>query len=263
MTVIKIKGGLGNQLFQYAYGRKLAIIDKKEVIFDISFFDSEKSGIDTGRPFLLDKFNVDSSAKFRIVKENVIRKTFKRIKAKITGNYGFYQGEKYFRGVENIIHKEFTLKNSLSKVAQEIASQILKTKDSVSVHIRRGDYVSDVKTNAHHGTCDLSYYIEAIKIITIKITSPTFFVFSDDINWARENLKIDKVVYVSDSEIKDYEELILMSKCAHNIIANSSFSWWGAWLNQNNEKIVIAPKQWTVKKTADELDILPKSWIQI
>lgn len=263
MKIIRIKGGLGNQLFQYAYGRRLMLINKKEVIFDISFFEGSKQKKDTTRPFLLDNFNIDNSVKFENIKENRFSKSFKKIISKITGDYGFYQSEEYFKGIEEIICKEFTLKEPFSATARVFADKISNTKDSVSIHIRRGDYVLDTKTNEYHGTCDLTYYEKTIEYIKQKNESPTFFIFSDDIEWVKENLKIDNAIFVSNPEVKDYEEMILMSKCSHNIIANSTFSWWGAWLNQNPDKIIVAPKQWTAEKTSDELDIIPKSWIQI
>ena len=245
-------------MFQYAYGRRLMLQEKKYVVFDISFFTGNKSTTDTDRPFLLNKFNIDNSL---LLKNR--RNTFlKRIWMKIKVN-NFYQSEKYFKDINGIIRKEFTLKNPLTLRAQEVSKEISNTKKSVSLHIRRGDYISDKKTNTYHGTCDTTYYKKAIDYIHQNLESPTFFIFSDDIRWVKENLKLENAVYVSNPKIKDYEELILMSMCSHNIIANSSFSWWGAWLNQNPNKIVIGPKQWLTHKTADELDILPAEWIQI
>ena len=225
--IIPITGGLGNQLFQYAYGRKLELIDKKQVIFDTSFFTENTK--DTSRPFLLDRFNINPQAKFSAVKKNPVTQFIKKIIQKITGIYPLYQSEKYFLSIKEIILKEFTLKDST-------LTQSINLKDSVSIHIRRGDYVN----NAHHNLCDLNYYHEAIKYIKSKINNPTFFIFSDDIEWVKENLKIDNAVYVSGSGIKEYEEMILMSQCSHNIIANSTFSWWGAYLNKNYDKIVMA-----------------------
>jgi len=260
---IKLKGGLGNQMFQYAYGRKLILLDKKDVVFDISFFGDARESIDTNRPFLLDKFIINNSIKFENIKENFFQKIVKKIISNITGEYGFYQNEKYFKDIEDVIRKEFTLKDQLSGVSKKAEVEISNSKNSVSIHIRRGDYVTDKNTNIHHGTCGLDYYQNAIKYILDVVESPTFFIFSDDIEWVKENLKIENCVYVSNPEIKDYEELILMSKCRHNIIANSSFSWWGAWLNKTSDKIIVAPKQWLANKTANELDILPSSWIQI
>lgn len=260
MKTIKIKGGLGNQLFQYAYGRKL-INDNELVNFDTSFFEQNKK--DTSRPFLLKKFNISNSVIFVNKKENYLKKILGKIYSKISGNYGFFQSEKYFKNIESIIKKEFTLKDSLSLIAQSFANQIIQNPNSVSIHIRRGDYVSNPSANKHHGICDLEYYRKAILKIKKSVESPLYFIFSDDIEWVKENLKIDNATYVSNPQIQDYEELILMSKCNHHIIANSSFSWWGAWLNPNSDKIVIAPRQWTVNKSSDQLNILPKTWIQI
>jgi hypothetical protein len=261
MKRVKIKGGLGNQMFQYAHGRNLIIANRESVIFDTSFFNFKKTDID--RPFLLHNFNLDNSSKFERTENGFFNKCYMKIASIITGNYGFYQSEKYFKPIESIIRKEFTLKEPLSTTFIEYEGKILEAQNSVSLHVRRGDYVLDAKTNKYHGVCDLTYYQDAIKYINEKIESPSFFVFSDDIEWLKNNLKINDIIFVSNPEVKEYEDLILMSKCKNHIIANSTFSWWGAWLNQNPDKIVIAPKQWTTKKTSDELDILPKEWIQM
>lgn len=260
MKTIDIKGGLGNQLFQYAYGRSL-IKKNKKVLFNISFFEEILK--DTSRPFLLKKFNIPESIIFINKKENILTKLSKKIYSKLSGNYNLFQSEKYFKSIEQIIRNEITLKEPLSPAAQELAEQIKSNSNSVSIHIRRGDYVANPKTNKYHGTCNLSYYEYAILKITKLISSPVFFIFSDDINWVKENLKVDTAIYVSNPNLNECEELILMSYCKHNIIANSTFSWWGAWLNQNSNKIVMAPKQWTTNKKSDELNILPKTWIQI
>lgn len=259
--IIPLTGGLGNQLFQYAHGLKLSLIDKKEVIFDTSFFSN--TGKDTHRPFLLENFNIDTTAVFKNVPKNTLKKYFQKVLSKITGNYGLYQSEKYFIEVKNEILKQYTLKNPLSIGAKDLLEKIKSNPNSVSLHIRRGDYVKNTKTNKYHGTCDLDYYHKAIDIIKTKMIDPAFFIFSDDIEWVKENLHIENAIYSSDKSIRDYEEMILMSKCSHNIIANSTFSWWGAYLNTNLNKIVIAPKQWTVKKSSIELDILPEIWLQI
>ncbi len=263
MIILKLKGGLGNQMFQYAYGRKLMLQDKKEVIFDTSFFNGGKETTEISRPFLLGKFNIVESAIFQNEKEDFFGKIMRKIVSKITGDYGFYQNEKYFKSIEENIRKEFTLKDPLSADAKEWDEKIRKTRIPVSLHIRRGDYVKNATTNAYHGICDLTYYQKAYAELEKKIDAPfEIFVFSDDINWAKENLKLPCLMhFVSNPNIPDYEELILMSTCKHHIIANSSFSWWGAWLDQNPEKIVIAPEQWTSKKRADMF--VPSNWIKI
>lgn len=261
--IIPIKGGLGNQLFQYAYGRKLEIIDKKNVIFDISFFkDLQTNPLykkDLLRPFLLDRFNINPASKFSPNPENYLLKFTKKIFAKITKKFPLFQSEKYFEPIKDIILQEITLKNPLLTQAQNIANNIKLQTNSVSIHIRRGDYLN----NSHHPICPPEYYYHAEHYIKSKINNPLFFIFSDDIEWVRKNLQISDSVFVSDKNISEVEEMFLMSQCKHNIIANSTFSWWGAYLNRNDHKIVIAPKQWTKHKSANELDILPKSWIQM
>ncbi len=266
-TLISITGGLGNQLFQYAHGRKLEIIDKKSIVFNTSFFTNphakQNSQKDTPRPFLLDRFNINPQAKFSPNPENGIIKIFKKILYKITGNYPLYQSERYFASIKDTILKEFTLKNPLSDQAQNAYNSIRLQTNSVSLHIRRGDYAKNPHALKHHGLIELDYYKKATEFIKTKINNPLFFIFSDDIEWVRKNLKIENCVFISNPKIAETEEMYLMSQCSHNIIANSTFSWWGAYLNQNQGKIVVAPKQWTVKKTADELEIIPKNWIQI
>lgn len=258
--IVTIKGGLGNQLFQYAYGLKASLIDKKDVIFDTSFFTDNTK--DINRPFLLNMFNINPRAKFQKTQTSKSSKLIKKIISKITGDYGYYQGEQYFIEAKDEVLKQFTLKYPLGKSAQDIANHMDK-KTSVSVHIRRGDYVNNPHTNSVHGICNLEYYYRALDHIKSKVKDPHFFIFSDDIEWAKNNLNIHNTIFVSNGDISEVEEMILMSMCAHNIIANSTFSWWAAYLNKNNHKTVIAPKQWTRKSSSDKLNILPKSWIQL
>jgi hypothetical protein len=136
--------------------------------------------------------------------------------------------------------------------------------ESVSLHIRRGDFVSNRKTNEIHGVLPLEYYYEAIRLITNQVRNPEFFIFSDDIPWVRENLLVPKKVNFVEhpTSNRDYEDLILMSNCKHHIIANSSFSWWGAWLSQNPVKRVIAPREW-YRIVIDTRDLLPEEWIKL
>lgn len=251
-TVIKLKGGLGNQLFQYAHGVKLSLIDHKKVVYDTSFFNGLTK--DIHRPFLLDKFNIDPTAEFAEVKENVFKKIYTKVNQKITGRYEFFQHENYFKDVKNEVLKQFTLKNPLSPVAQEKLQFIQSQTNSVSLHIRRGDYVQ----NPDHTLIDLNYYYKAIEYIKSKVPNPVFCIFSDDINWVTEHVHIESSMYISNPDIKDYEELMLMSACSHNIIANSTFSWWAAYLNKNPNKIVVAPTKWT----EFQKEIVPKDWIQ-
>ncbi len=262
MKIIKLQGGLGNQMFQYAYGRALELTGEK-IIFDTSFFNGGKAKKDIARNFELNNFNIRTKAIFSNEKHPLTRPINKiLVKLRLKPD-GFWQNVKYFKNIEKEIREEFTLKKPLDEKFNNISKQIGNT-PSVSIHIRRGDYVNNAKTKAIHNVCELEYYNKAINIIKSQINNPNFFVFSDDIEWVKNNLKTDSPTFwVSNLKGEDYEELVLMSKCKHNIIANSSFSWWSAWLNQNPDKIVIAPKQWLSNKTADVLDILPESWIKI
>lgn len=291
MIIVKLIGGLGNQLFQYALGRHLAHIHETELKLDVAGFETYKL-----HSYSLDKFNIveNFATKEEIKKFIKYRKKNGRIwflynrliadesmyvqerqfnfdprvlRSKNSAYIdGFWQTEKYFKAIEEIIRKEFTLKTKISDYSAQIAGYI-NNANSVSIHIRRGDYATDEKTNKYHGLCSLEYYHEAIKEIAKKIDKPHFFIFSDDPEWAKKNLILDfPATYVDGNKSdKNYEDLYLMSLCKHQIIANSSFSWWGAWLNQNKNKIVFAPKKWFnyTKSSVNTNDIIPDSWIKI
>lgn len=295
MIIIRISGGLGNQMFQYALGRSISKknntilkLDTNPLLnsirlFSLSYFDTkgeisnEEDIASIGVPKIYDKsfFGKAKRKIFRIVEQSkpVYKKKFilepqfafcsDILKTKNNCYLsGDWQSEKYFEDIKDIIKKDFTLKNKISETTNDFIGKIEHTA-SISIHIRRGDYVKNSKTNSFHGTCPITYYEQAIKIIEEKISNPEFFIFSDDIDWVKANLKIKyPITYVSGNNIPDYEELILMSHCKHNIIANSTFSWWGAWLNSNPNKIVIAPEKWFNSDT-DTRDLIPEGWIKI
>ena len=149
--------------------------------------------------------------------------------------------------------------------ANQAASLAIRACESVSVHIRRGDYLSNPAFYRFHGVCAVEYYEAAVGHLAGAVENPCFFLFSDDLDWARRNLRLDyPVTYVDhNGEDKDYEDLRLMSQCKHHIIANSSFSWWAAWLCANPGKIVIAPRKWFNDPNIDTADIIPASWRRI
>ena len=290
MVITKLTGGLGNQMFQYAIGRSMAERNKTNLALDLSGFDYQ-IGI-TLRQYELFVFNIKEdffiSRRNKKIKRLMIRplvnKVLNTFYLKLRGinkviekhyNFdptilklksevyleGYWQTEKYFSGIADIIRSEFTLKNKYNNINLEILNNI-DSYNSVSIHIRRGDYVSDQKASEYHGSCPLEYYQKAISFIAKKIPDPIAYIFSDDLEWCKENLKIDwPIIFVEGNN--DYEDLILMSRCKHNIIANSSFSWWGAWLNNNPDKIVIAPRQWFVDKSINIIDVVPESWTKI
>jgi hypothetical protein len=293
MIIIKLTGGLGNQMFQYAFGRSISYTNGVDLKIDKEHFNQTSNAVsETVRKYELGVFQIrENFANAKEINEYTTRKFFPRTILKIKNwnspkfhvretSFGFdakklnapqnayveglWQSEKYFKPNEEVIRKDFAFKNVPSKGINKLLFQI-QNANSVSIHIRRGDYVTNAQANSHHGVCSLNYYNEAISIITDRIKDPQFFIFSDEIQWAKENLDIGFAHQFIENHpsVHPSEDLRLMSACKHQIIANSSFSWWGAWLNSNNEKIVIAPAQWFLDKSLDTKDLIPEGWIRI
>ncbi len=304
MIIIKLQGGLGNQMFQYAAALSLAGKLGDDLKLDITTALGkgviERSAVT--REYELGKFNV--SAKIATAPEivnlrgkaihrwNLLARAKRKIRRRFGkrlallqkhGYYyyesdyifdkkffslrgelyldGYFQSYKYFEDIAALLRQEFMIKPQSCKAIKLQSGEKLSQKN-VSVHIRRGDYVTDQKTNLHHGMCSLDYYERAMKFVASKIANPQFYIFSDDLDWCKANLKTEHQLEFVDWCQSAPEEIMLMSKCAHNIIANSSFSWWGAWLNHNPEKIVVAPKKWfNVNK--DTSDLIPLTWIKL
>lgn len=286
MQIVKIIGGLGNQMFQYAYAKALEQ-SGYEVKIDITAFLTYK--LHGG--YQLDKYKIDLKPSTIdenkiLYKNNIFFKILKKLgieNAKIkqeksllfdsnflkigNNNYieGYFQSEKYFKNIREVLLKQFIIKQETSNYTKKIEKKIIVSKNSCALHVRRGDFVSS--TNIHiHGVCDMGYYKKAMKYLEEKVGDMDYFIFSDDIDWVKENLDVQNAIYIESKEKRlPHEDIYLMSLCSHNIIANSSFSWWGAWLNQNKNKIVIAPKRWFVdeKMQKQSRDIVCESWIKI
>ena len=177
---------------------------------------------------------------------------------------GYWQSEKYFADITDILRREFVVRYQQDTQSQKVANQI-KSTESISLHVRRTDYVQNTLTNQIHGTCDQDYYDRAVSYIGERVINPHFFIFSDEPEWARSNLKLRFPMTIVDCNdaSRNYEDLRLMSMCRHNIIANSSFSWWAAWLNPNSNKIVIAPQKWFNDDTRNTKDLIPDQWIKL
>ncbi len=177
---------------------------------------------------------------------------------------GYWQSERYFKEIEPTIRDEFRAKEPLAGKNKELGDLVLSV-NAASLHVRRADYVTNPLANLWNGTCDVDYYVRAISTIASTVENPHFFVFSDDIEWARQNIPLDhNAVYVDhNNAATNYEDLRLMSLCKHNIIANSTFSWWGAWLNRNPDKVVIAPQKWFQTPKMDTRDLVPDTWITL
>ncbi|MCM8569204.1 alpha-1,2-fucosyltransferase [Gramella jeungdoensis] len=292
MICIKLKGGLGNQMFQYALGR---IIEKKEgtdLFIDNRFFrqESKISGL-TARSFELDVFpntyKFADKAKIDLFFSPTI---LSKIKRKMGINYprifmekkfgynenvlnfqppiylsGYFQSYLYFKGYENLIDEIFSFPSHTLNSINKSYLQEIKAVNSVAVHIRRGDYVQNRLTQEFHGNCNRSYYQKAIEFLKEKIENPHFFFFSDDPKWVRNEFKefACEKTFIENTSEEAWIDMFLMKTCKHNIIANSSYSWWSAWLNKNSEKLVIAPKKWFAKQNFNISDLIPKGWIQL
>jgi hypothetical protein len=174
---------------------------------------------------------------------------------------GYWQSEKYFHEAAVVIRTDFTFKNPLIKENAELAEQICRV-NAVSLHVRRGDYVKNPKTAATHGVCSPDYYQAAIRHIATQVVQPFFFIFSDDIRWVKSHLEMNfPCRYVDHNQgAQSYNDMHLMSLCRHHIIANSSFSWWGAWLGGHKNKIVVAPQRWFVNNN-NVRDLFPNGWV--
>lgn len=292
--IVKFNGGLGNQMFQYAFALSLEDKFDTKVYMDMSWFEDVKTHTNVvARTFGLDVFNTKCQA---ASKEDLNKVIYPNFKSKFTKtiakffpdrfdvnfireknpylvnknllkypNYfyyeGYFQNEDYFKHLRKRLLEEFSLKEELDERNKEVLEKIKQT-NSVSVHIRRGDYVTLETVKTVHGTCGKEYYENAIKYISKKVENPHFFFFSDDIEWVKAQMELDFPYTIVDfNKEKGYFDLELMRNCKHNITANSSFSWWGAWLNENPEKIVIAPKRWTLKKQSCK--IVPSDWVKI
>ena len=269
MIIVKLIGGLGNQLFQYATARHLSKIHNTELLLDISEFETYHL-----QKFSLNAFNVteryatlDEINKLPVYKEKHFHydPEFKFFLNNIVIK-GYWQSEKYFMEIENIILQEFSFKNPAIDTNKKIL-QSINSSNSVSLHVRRGDYVKNTYENQILISKDLDFYHNCVQYILDKEQNCHFFIFSDDPSWVKENLKLQYPVTYVDHNNADtnYEDLRLMSSCKHNIISNSTFSWWGAWLNRNPHKIVCAPKKWFSDETKylDSKDIIPEKWVKL
>jgi hypothetical protein len=290
MIIIKLTGGLGNQMFQYACARAIAHRNNCQVLADLSFYnEAGQTEGTTVRDFLLGNFSFALDvANTKLIK--LFTQKQKSIFQRIFGNtknynfvceeaiyykpyitelkaplllHGYFQSEKYFKDAEHLIRADFKFKSSSSRNNQLLEK--IKSTNSVSLHIRRGDYATNANINQYHGLCSLNFYKEAIKIIEERVDNPHFYIFSDDLEWTKQNLPINHPHTFVEGNIgkASFEDMRLMSFCKHNITANSSFSWWGAWLNENLDKIVVAPKNWVTTNTYSIEDLLPPSWIKI
>lgn len=302
MIVVRLISGLGNQLFQYAAARRLAEVHNTKLILDLSIINNKSlNWVPTFREYALDKFNINASIathnelkhfthRSRSFCERNIAKLFhKRYKARpfsiiredeltspieildLPDNVlleGYWQSERYFADIAPLIRKEFTFASQEEGRNAELLAKI-RQGNSICVHVRRGDYAYHKETNEMFGLCGLDYYNNAMSILCSEHCNVHFYVFSDDPNWAKSNICIRKpITYVDEnSPSEPWEDLRLMHNCKHFITANSTFSWWAAWLSLNASKTIITPRKWyndhKLQRKLEKSGLILHSWIRL
>ncbi len=299
MTVIvQLAGGLGNQLFQYAAGRAVALRLQRPLELDLSMVK-----LDPQRSYALGSLSLDvpiaSSSKVRSLTGRgttlldrlsdrffggLLRRCYPTRPCRLIVEntplgydpsifepvdqdiylVGHWQNFNYFLNYAEQLRNEFSPRMPLDQTNRRIIDEIGET-EAVSLHVRRGDYVHNPQAREFHGLCTADYYAKAIQVMMDAIGKPTFFVFSDEIDWVRENLPLPSSArFVNHNGGRGaFLDIWLMRHCRHHIIANSTFSWWGAWLNPHSEKLVVAPKQWFGLDEYDTTGLLPDDWIRL
>lgn len=276
MITTELNGGLGNQMFQYSLGKVLSIKNKTTFTLDIGILLNQKK-----RKYELDNYKISGLvrgqksfyrrlfSKFSFKKSVVIVREkkfqFNEFVLRLKGNLflsGYWQSHRYFQKYKKQILKDFTLKKP-PPIPKDMES-FFKEKVTVSIHVRRGDYVTDKKAAKILGTLDRNYYKKAINFIEKKFKKVFYIVFSDDLEWAEKNIpKMTSNKIIFSQKNSATSDLYFMSLCNHNIIANSSFSWWGAYLNAHRGKIVIAPKKWFKGRVVNVQDLIPPDWVKL
>lgn len=285
MKIVRFLGGLGNQMFQYAFYKALQkrFPDVKADLHGFNDYPLHNGfELDSIFEIKINKVSLFVSNLYYIHNRKWIYKRLRRVlnlkkcyqeeavyfkfdPSLLTNPesryyWGYWQNFNYFKDISDELQSDFHFKNPLDKKNQAVLNQIGKT-NSIAIHIRRGDYLKDPLLG---GVCDLEYYLNAIKHIQSKLTSTKFFIFSDDIPWCMDNLNLHDSEFISwNKGPSSYIDLQLMSACKHQIIANSSFSWWAAWLNKNPEKIIICPKYWVSQNNQEMNMQMPEDWIRL
>jgi hypothetical protein len=293
MVIVKVNAGLGNQMFHYAFGRALALRNRTTLKIDATSLQASPS-----RHYALHHFVLNAEfatpeelsrfkGAYKIGRHPWIDRISQRRRmgsavrlperyfhfnpralhipsGRDVYAYGAWQSERYFEDQADTIRREFEFRNPPQGLNATLARDIADA-NSVSMHVRRGDYATDARVNRIHGLVPLDFYRRAAEHIATRVSRPCFYLFSDDPEWTQANLRLSfPVRYVTHNDPDAaIEDIRLMSLCRHHVIANSSFSWWGAWLGRNPDKIVIAPVRWFRHRRHSARDILPSGWIRL
>lgn len=278
MIITDIMGGLGNQLFQYATVKSLSLDKNVDFLLNLSYYNHKDAKDIAHVEFKLNHFNIDLNEKIidlnstdeysniKEVVEPLSSDNFANFMdlSKFSDDFrlrGYWQDENYFKHNKDIIKNDLKITTPPNKKNQKLIDEITSV-NGVCMSFRRGEYL-DPYFIAQFGMCTENYYKKAINFISKKVDNPVFFIFSDDIEWIDENVKLDfPTVPVNINGLnEEHEELRLMTLCNHYIMANSSFSWWGAWLSHNKDKVVFAPTPWFNSFTKQ--NILCQDWIHL
>lgn len=285
MKIVRFLGGLGNQMFQYAFYKSLerkfdavrADLTEFEAYGLHNGFELERVfpiDLDKAPPFLVKLYDPRYRSWWIRKLRRVARLKDAYYEEKMLFRFdsglfednsnrlywGYWQNERYFDAVGDALRQDFQFKLPLGERNKSVLQQI-QSGNSVSIHVRRGDYLNNELLG---GICDEAYYQRAIQTIQERTKDPEFFVFSNDMAWCESHLNLPQAHFIAWNQgDQSYIDMQLMSHCKHNIIANSSFSWWSAWLNSNTDKIVIAPTGWTNDPANSISDIIPSQWITL
>lgn len=285
VCTVRISGGLGNQLFQYAAGRSLAARTGARLQLDTSFYDRGRH-----RSFALDRFPIDADiAASSVHSGSVLLRTLRglrtalnRLPARSAVSYrephfhfdprfedltppvvldGYFQSWRYFAACEGTIRDELQVPIPEDPESQRLAERV-RIPHSIGLHIRRGDYVTNPRAAKVYAQCSVSYYREAIQRLP---GDGPVLVLSDDLDWAKANLRADRILLFPESadDRSPFADLWLLTQCHHQVIANSSFSWWGAWLANRDGSRKVAPRQWFRDSDTDDSDLVPPEWLRI
>ena len=284
MILVQLKGGLGNQMFQYAAGRSLALKYRVPLLLDPASYEPRQAGM-----YALNGLNIDAAvatpadlAAFRPgtigkVLNRVLPLQLRRVYKEPHYEYdpqflqarpplylrGYWQSWRYFEPVQDTILKDFTFAIPFSQQVLNKAAELQAT-ESIAMHFRRGDY-TDATTAAYHGICEPAYYDAAAAYMLTQHPQAKFYIFTNDPAWVKDNLPAGISYEIVSGKLShtQYEDLFLMSHCRHQVIANSSFSWWAAWLNRHKGKQVVAPARWFAIDSLSAKDLVPASWHRI
>lgn len=277
MRLIKMTGGLGNQMFIYAMYMKMRTMypDTRIDLSDMMHYKVH-CGYELHKVFDLPykEFCINQTVK-KVLEFLFFKTVLERKQGGSLEPYrraylwplvyfkGFYQSERYFAGLEADVRRVFTFSpDKANNQSRQMIRQMQADVRAVSLHVRRGDYLQEKHWESLGSICQRSYYVNAMEEMERHVAAPHYYVFSEDLEWVKKNLLLSDAVYIDwNTGADSWQDMMLMSCCHHHIICNSTFGWWGAWLNPAADKVVVAPELWT--RTVESCEVVPDSWLKV